>query len=401
MMRRRRLRGETVPVAQAASAEDGTVLSLDYHAFDAASGDRPCASNDNEDPYEWNCTEVLSRMPSPAPLGRDSRDGDDDELGGGGYGSGAGSADGKGSRDGGNRTDKDGSGGVDGETIGGGESIGASGTGSGSGTRGEADAAGDAELGSGGDSSDEGSGGSAIEGDPFSSSSSSSSPSSLSSASSSSSSSPWPGEPFVGDPTYGISSYAYSCVSDRYCNTNLLGATHPPGNLLGLGWEFDGHCERYADCPPDYDEGRATAQGYENGDRATITSDYLNGKVIGSISCPGPRGGLGWASGGKTDRWGDGDRVVTQYVYEVESSEASTASVFLPRLEEQILLSLADRMMSCLGGERALLREGRIARRSRGRALGEDGGAEFSVGGIASSPDDVAVSEGEGLYARC
>jgi len=201
------------------------------------------------------------------------------------------------------------------------------------------------------------------------------------------------GDLFVGDGTYGIASYAYECTSDRYCNTNSLGTTYPPGNLLGLGWTFNSTCQKYIDCPAAYIQSRAEAQLYDNGDRVTISSDYLNAKVIGSISCSNTAAALSTiqSQGGYTEE--DDNIVLVPFVYEVESSQVSTASVFLPRLEEQILLNLADSMMPCLGGGRTL-RENQFVRRNR-VLNGEEKEAEFAVGGIMSKPDDVSVNEGE------
>lgn len=158
-------------------------------------------------------------------------------------------------------------------------------------------------------------------------------------------------------------SYAYECASDQYCNTN------PPGNSFKKYWTFIGMCRRGVDCPSDaYDE---TNVSYVMGDQVVMTSGYLNGKVIGSISCytVGMRASGGIMSNNNT--------VLVPYAYEVETSQVSAASVFLPRLEERILLNLADALMSCIGG-------GRV-----------DDEAGFDVQGIDSKPDEVAVTEGE------
>jgi hypothetical protein len=69
--------------------------------------------------------------------------------------------------------------------------------------------------------------------------------------------------------------------------------------------------------------------------------------------------------------------VIVTYAYEVETSQVSAAGIFLPRLEDRILLNLADALMPCLGG-------GRV-----------DDDARFDVQGIDSTPDEVAVTEGE------
>ena len=162
-----------------------------------------------------------------------------------------------------------------------------------------------------------------------------------------------------GDPT----SYAYECVSK--CNTNA------PGNSYNLGWTFVGTCQMDVDCPDAYD---VTNKSYVTGDMVAVSSDYMNGRVIGSVSCP--RGG---ASGNELMK--KNSTVFVPYAYEVETSQVSTADVFLPRLEEQILLNLADTLMSCLGGGQT------------------EGGVRFDVRRIESSPDDVAVTEGENYFS--
>ena len=158
-------------------------------------------------------------------------------------------------------------------------------------------------------------------------------------------------------------SYAYECVSN--CNT------HDPGNSYDLGWTFVGTCRMDADCPDAYD---ANDESYVTGDKVAVSSDYMNGKVIGSVSCP--RG-----EESSDDLMKKNSTVLVPYAYEVETSKVSTADVFLPRLEEQILLNLADTLMSCLGGGQA------------------QDGVRFDVRGIESSPDDVTVTEGENYFS--
>jgi hypothetical protein len=128
------------------------------------------------------------------------------------------------------------------------------------------------------------------------------------------------------------------------------------------------------DCPDAYD---ATCESYVTGDKVAVSSDYMNGKVIGSVSCP--RGGGEESS---DDLMTMNSTVLVPYAYEVETSRVSTADVFLPRLEEQILLNLADTLMSCLGGGQA------------------QDGVRFDVRGIESSPDDVTVTEGENYFSE-
>ncbi|KAL3780589.1 hypothetical protein ACHAW5_006407 [Stephanodiscus triporus] len=151
--------------------------------------------------------------------------------------------------------------------------------------------------------------------------------------------------------------YAYECASDRYCNA------HAPGNSFDLGWAFVGACRADADCPDAYEESDTS---YATGDKVAIASDYLNGKVIGSISCP---------VDGSSEVMKNENAVLVTFAYEVETSHVFTPDVFLPRLEEQVLLNLADTLLSCLGGQMA-------------------DEARFVARGIESTSDDVAVTEG-------
>ncbi|KAL3815669.1 hypothetical protein ACHAXA_006562 [Cyclostephanos tholiformis] len=156
-------------------------------------------------------------------------------------------------------------------------------------------------------------------------------------------------------------SYAYECASEQYCNA------YAPGNSFDYGWTFVGMCGGDGDCPLDaFDE---SSESYVTGDRVAISSDYLNRKVIGSISCPVVEASGGIATNNVT--------VLVSYAYEVETSQVSTVDIVLPRLEERLLLTLADTLMSCLGT----------------RQVGNEE-ARYDVQGIESTPDDVAITEG-------
>jgi hypothetical protein len=69
-------------------------------------------------------------------------------------------------------------------------------------------------------------------------------------------------------------------------------------------------------------------------------------------------------------------------LYEVETYEVITADIFLPRLEEQILLNLVDSLMSCLSGDDSA-------------GANNDVNSKYDIQGIDSSPDDVAINEGK------
>lgn len=69
--------------------------------------------------------------------------------------------------------------------------------------------------------------------------------------------------------------------------------------------------------------------------------------------------------------------IIVKYVYEVETVNTSSADSFLPYLEESILMSVADAMMSCLNEDGSIVLEG------------------YEVVGVASSPDDVVMIDGK------
>ena len=204
-------------------------------------------------------------------------------------------------------------------------------------------------------------------------------------------------------------SYTYKCTSNQnqYCNS------HSPGNSLGLGWTLTGTCD-YQDtfslgamllCPPTFDPTKAQSDGYVEGDAVMISSDELNGRVVGSVSCPSSSSATTNTStkeNGSNEAAREDADIVVPFVYEVETSQVSSANIFLPRLEEQILLNLADRMMDCFvsGGEDEDADVGE----------GDEGGSRsfllrrrrlnsaYAVKGILSHPQDVAVTEGEFLF---
>jgi len=187
--------------------------------------------------------------------------------------------------------------------------------------------------------------------------------------------------------------YTYECNEEEACNE------YPPGNSQGLGWVYVGNCKRDIDCPSVYNEDTE----YSKGDKTSISSDALNSQVTTSVSCPGfeSQEGNDTNDGEVTNE----NSVIVPYVYAVDST-VTNANVFLPRLEEQILSNLAASMMTCLDGNRKLVttdmkEKGIMLRR---RVLKNDmtvrnleSAAEFSVGGIESSPADVAIDGGKFL----
>lgn len=158
-------------------------------------------------------------------------------------------------------------------------------------------------------------------------------------------------------------------------------------------------------CPPTFDPTKAQSDGYVEGDAVMISSDELNGRVVGSVSCPSSSSATTNTStkeNGSNEAAREDADIVVPFVYEVETSSVSSANIFLPRLEEQILLNLADRMMDCFvsGGEDEDADVGE----------GDEGGSRsfllrrrrlnsaYAVKGILSHPQDVAVTEGEFLF---
>lgn len=182
-------------------------------------------------------------------------------------------------------------------------------------------------------------------------------------------------------------SYTYECTTEQYCNS------HAPGNSHDLGWTFVGTCDIILSCPDPYDESKADKGEYVLGDQTMISGDYLDGNEIGSISCPG-------VSSNSQNNNGDETSVETvvlvPYVYEVETSQVSTADDFLPQLEERILLNLADSMMSCTTNTRRKLpKEVSWMKSIMQRFLSANQGVQCSVRGIESRPEDVAIAGGE------
>lgn len=156
--------------------------------------------------------------------------------------------------------------------------------------------------------------------------------------------------------------YTYSCSRPRLCN----GAAPYESSRA---WDLTGACVPSSPagedgCPEEY----RWHAWYGRGESVSVSVGELNSDLVESLSCPAGSGGEGAAAA----------EVVT-YAYEVESRLASDPEVFLPRLEESILLNLADNMLGCLG-------EG------DGRRL-ESAAAAFGPRGIDSAPDDVALLE--------
>ena len=181
-------------------------------------------------------------------------------------------------------------------------------------------------------------------------------------------------------------SYTYECTTEQYCNS------HPPGNTHDLGWTFVGACDVVLTCPDPYDEAKAEEGGYVLGDQTMVSSDHINGNEIGSISCPGESSNQ--QDNTESDITQEEIVALVPYVYEVETSQVSTASDFLPRLEERILLNLADSMMKCTS--RRKLPGGTWMRSMMQRFMNADP-AQFNVRGIESNPDDVVFAEGENV----
>ena len=152
--------------------------------------------------------------------------------------------------------------------------------------------------------------------------------------------------------------YTYECSRPRLCNEaapyesdrawDLTGSCVPSSAGYGVG------------CPEEY----SWYDWYGRGDSVSVSVDGLNSDLVDSLTCPDGDSGAG-------------EGVVT-YVYEVESRLVSDPKVFLPRLEESILLNLAGYMLGCL--------EEIDARRLE---------TAFEPRGIDSKPDDVAVLEGK------
>lgn len=173
-------------------------------------------------------------------------------------------------------------------------------------------------------------------------------------------------------------SYSYECTTEKYCNS------HAPGNSHDLGWTFFGACDIILSCPDPYDEAKADKGEYVLGDQTMISSDYLDGNQIGSISCPGVS-----SNGEKSNQ----TVVLVPYVYEVETSQVSSADIFLPQLEENILLNLAGSMMNCASGRKLMSNNSWMSSIMQ-RFLSSDN-VQCSAIGIKSRPEDVAVPGGE------
>ncbi len=176
-------------------------------------------------------------------------------------------------------------------------------------------------------------------------------------------------------------SNSYECTTEQYCNS------HAPGNSHDLGWTFVGTCDIILSCPDPYDEAKADKGEYVLGDQTMISSDYLDGNEIGSITCPGVASKQQNGSGESKEIV-----VLVPYVYEVETSRVSTTDAFLPQLEETILLNLAASMMSC-NSRRKLQGESWMSSFMQ-RFLNTEQ-VQCSVRGIESRPDDVAIMGGE------
>ena len=161
--------------------------------------------------------------------------------------------------------------------------------------------------------------------------------------------------------------YTYECTENgrNECNVNT------PGNTQDVGWTYVGQCLTDVDCPDRYDESGTIE--YEVGDLTSVSSDVLNDQVLTFISCPNfvdeETGEIDEEDKEANDN-DDENTVIVSYAYKVESARASNAGVFLPRLEEQILLNLATDMCD----------------------IEEEDDVGFVVTGIQSTPDDTPVN---------
>lgn len=175
--------------------------------------------------------------------------------------------------------------------------------------------------------------------------------------------------------------YTYECISDRYCNT------HDPGNNLDLGWTFIGICQYNSNCPDAYNAITNSSTYYSTGDAVSVSCDYLNNNIIGSISCPttdyGSSNSTTVDSSMSMQSQDDSTSIIVPYLYEVETTQVISADIFLPRLEEQILLNLADSLLSCLDGD---------------DSAANDVNSKYDIQGIDNSPNDVAINEGKKKY---
>mmetsp|Transcript_14126 Transcript_14126/g.23188 ORF Transcript_14126/g.23188 Transcript_14126/m.23188 type:complete len:841 (+) Transcript_14126:122-2644(+) len=175
----------------------------------------------------------------------------------------------------------------------------------------------------------------------------------------------------------------HRCVDNSTCNDNVPGAE---------GWELIGGCKAGRICNAvEFDTSKAANEEYNNGDEVftiigfdygTISSTGAgeentagreNDDAIVSIYCPASQGVDGSDKGTKT---------LITYAYEVETTQVTDASTFLPRLEGEITSNLASSMLSWC------LKDARLRRR-----LGQ-----YGVSGIESFPVDVPVPGGLCTY---
>ena len=90
---------------------------------------------------------------------------------------------------------------------------------------------------------------------------------------------------------------------------------------------------------------------------------------------------------------GDLQSVVVKYVYKVESKGVSSASEFLPELEEKILSGLND---MCGGGiSRGAGAGASGASDSGSSGSGSNGSGSSGIASIESYPEDIEITTGE------
>ena len=159
--------------------------------------------------------------------------------------------------------------------------------------------------------------------------------------------------------------YTYACTRPRLCNEAAPYESSRAWDLTGACVpSSQGDGER---CPDKY----TWYDWYGRGEAVSVSVDGLNSDLVESMSCPAD-GGTGAES--------TIEEVIT-YAYEVESRFVSDPVLFLPRLEESILLNLGGSLLGCL-------------EEIDGRRL-ESVITAFEPRGIDSSPDDVALLEGK------
>lgn len=125
----------------------------------------------------------------------------------------------------------------------------------------------------------------------------------------------------------------------------------------------------------------------ESSSNANSNNDDTN--IRTSISCPLQNGGSDSTGFQFQD---DSNEIVVKYAYEVETKNVSNTDSFLPQLEEQLLVELADAMMPCLQQKGRKLN--RVGTTNALHRMLQDG----ECIGVKSSPADAETTEGETTY---